>query len=46
MGTIKQPGVEILFQLTNLKGDRGLGHMQYFGRLGKTQLASNVVKHI
>jgi hypothetical protein len=45
MGAIEQAGVEILFQLTNLKRDRRLSHMQCFGRFGKAQQPGNGMKN-
>jgi hypothetical protein len=46
MGTIEQAGIELLFQLPDLKGHRWLGHVQFFRRLGKTQQACHSLKYL
>ena len=46
MGAIEQPGVEMLFQLADLKGDRGLGHMQRLRRFGEAQQAGDGMENL
>jgi hypothetical protein len=46
MATIEQPGIEMLFQLLDLKGHRRLGHEQDLGRLGKRQLLGHRMEHL
>ncbi len=46
VAAIEQPGVEVLLQLLDLKGHRGLRHEQHLGRLGERQLLGYGVKHL
>jgi hypothetical protein len=46
MGTVKQTGVEIFFQLANLESHGGLCHVQTLRRLGEAQQAGNGMKNL
>ena len=46
MGAVEQPGIEILFQLTDLEGHRRLCHVEGFRRLGETQQPGNGVENL
>ena len=46
MGAIKQAGIEVFLQLTDLKSHRWLRHMQALCCLGKAQQAGNGVKNL
>jgi hypothetical protein len=37
MGSIEQAGIEVFFELPNLEGHGGLGHVEGFGGFGEAQ---------
>jgi hypothetical protein len=46
MAAIKQAGIEVLLQLLDLEGHRGLRHEQDLGGLGERQLLGYRMKHL
>jgi hypothetical protein len=46
MRAVEEPRVELLFQLPDLKGHRGLRHEQGLGRLGERQMLRDRVKYL
>jgi hypothetical protein len=46
MRTLEQAGIEMLFQLLDLKGHRRLSHEQQFSGFGEGQLLGNGMKNL
>jgi hypothetical protein len=46
VAAFEQPGIEVLLQLLDLEGHRGLGHEQLLRRLRKRKLAGNGMKYL
>jgi len=46
VGTVEQPGVEVILQLAHLEGHRGLGHVQGIRRLGEGQQTRHGVEDL
>jgi hypothetical protein len=46
VAAIEKPGIEVLFELLDLKSHRGLRHEQDICRLGERQLFGNRMKYL